>query len=238
MRLGEFDPPGCRPTTRSRDRRDPWSDGEKSKALARKVTQESIVLLKNEGGLLPLDKASVKSHRGDRPAGNRRVSSTGTRGIPPYTVTPLEGIPQQGAGPASTCSTWRITATTSDASNLRRIRRGPCFRGKQPHLQRAIGRGCPPSEGKEAVDRKAIELEQAQTPTGRPREAGQSQNHRGPDFQLSIPMSAVQQTPRPFSTWALQPGGRQRLGRRAVRRLQSGRRLVARGSNRWTICPP
>jgi len=39
---------------------EPWFS-EKNKALARKVTQESIVLLKNDGNLLPLDKSKLRS---------------------------------------------------------------------------------------------------------------------------------------------------------------------------------
>jgi len=38
----------------------PW-ERESSRALARLATDESIVLLKNEGGLLPLDRTKVKT---------------------------------------------------------------------------------------------------------------------------------------------------------------------------------
>ena len=46
MRLGEFDPPEMVPYSKIAGTEEPWY-GEKNKALARKATQESIVLLKN-----------------------------------------------------------------------------------------------------------------------------------------------------------------------------------------------
>jgi beta-glucosidase len=60
MRLGEFDPPEMVPYSKISGSEEPWY-GEKNKALARRATQESIVLLKNTDRLLPLDKSSVKS---------------------------------------------------------------------------------------------------------------------------------------------------------------------------------
>src|SRR5271157_5064332 len=60
MRLGEFDPPEMSPYNNIAGTEEPWF-GEKNKALARKVTQESIVLLKNSDSLLPLDKNKLRS---------------------------------------------------------------------------------------------------------------------------------------------------------------------------------
>jgi len=89
MRLGLFDPPQMVPYTDVGDV-EPWNT-EKHRSLAREVTKKSIVLLKNDGGLLPLDDKSIK-----------RIAVIGKRaeevlpdwygGDSPYKVTPLEGI--------------------------------------------------------------------------------------------------------------------------------------------------
>jgi beta-glucosidase len=58
FRLGEFDPPA----------RDPWKDlspdiinGLRNRSLALEAARESVVLLKNDGGLLPLDARTLRS---------------------------------------------------------------------------------------------------------------------------------------------------------------------------------
>ena len=161
MRLGEFDPPEMVPYSNIAGTEEPWY-GEKNKALARKVTQESIVLLKNDGGLLPLDKAHVKSIAVIGPAGND-VFIDWYAGIPPYTVTPLEGI-RNKVGPGVRVRYLADNSNNSDASNLAAESDvAIVFVGNNPTCNGGFGRGCPPSEGKESVDRKAIELEQAQT---------------------------------------------------------------------------
>lgn len=68
---------------------------ETHQALARKVTAESVVLLKNEGGLLPLPLEEIRS-------GRKKLAVIGPlgdvwykgwySGQPPYGVTPLEGV--------------------------------------------------------------------------------------------------------------------------------------------------
>ena len=60
MRLGEFDPPALVPFSKITGKEEPWY-GLKHKALARTVTQKSIVLLKNDKNLLPLNKLTTKS---------------------------------------------------------------------------------------------------------------------------------------------------------------------------------
>src|SRR5208283_2123814 len=94
---------------------EPWYS-DKSKALARKATQESIVLLKNAGGLLPLDKASVKSIAVIGPGAND-VYVDWYGGIPPYTVTPLEGI-RNKVGPGVRVRYIADNSNNSDATNL------------------------------------------------------------------------------------------------------------------------
>ena len=88
---------------------DPWL-WAKNKALARKVAEESIVLLKNEGHLLPLDAKQVKSIAVIGPLADK-VALDWYSGTPPYTVTPVEGIRERvGATVAVQCrrtTIWR-----------------------------------------------------------------------------------------------------------------------------------
>ena len=63
-------------------------------ALARELAEESVVLLKNEGDVLPLDAARIKSIAVIGPnAAECRLGGGGSSYLkPPYRVTPLEGI--------------------------------------------------------------------------------------------------------------------------------------------------
>src|ERR1700730_9540132 len=97
IRLGLLDPPSLVPySTIGSEPEDPWLT-EKHKAIARLVTQESIVLLKNSKSLLPLDRHSLKSIAVIGPRANE-VLLDWYSGTPPYRVTALEGI-KSGAGP-------------------------------------------------------------------------------------------------------------------------------------------
>jgi beta-glucosidase len=84
-------------------------------------------------------------------------------GIPPYTVTPLEGI-RNKVGPGVRVRYLADNSNNNSAANLAAESDvAIVFVGNNPTCNGPFGRGCPPSEGKESVDRKAIELEQAQT---------------------------------------------------------------------------
>jgi beta-glucosidase len=69
---------------------DPWL-WPRNKALARKVTDKSIVLLKNEGNLLPLKAAEVKRIAVIGPLADK-VALDWYSGTPPFAITPLAGI--------------------------------------------------------------------------------------------------------------------------------------------------
>lgn len=66
----------------------------KHKALALRVAQESIVLLKNENGLLPLDKTKIKKLAIVGPHAERAITGGGGSSFvsPYYAVSPLEGL--------------------------------------------------------------------------------------------------------------------------------------------------
>jgi beta-glucosidase len=164
MRLGEFDPPGMSPWEKISGDEEPWFS-EKNKALARKVTQESIVLLKNaplkdSGNLLPLDKDKLHSIAVIGPYGDN-VLMDWYSGMLPYSVTPLEGI-RSAVGPSvrvryAPDNTHNFAANLAAESDVAIV-----FVGNHPYCNDRFG-SCPlPSEGKEAVDRKAIDLDPAQ----------------------------------------------------------------------------
>jgi beta-glucosidase len=157
IRLGLLDPPSQVPYTTIRGTEDPWTS-EKHKATARLVTQESIVLLKNDQHLLPLNKDALKSIALIGPHINE-VLLDWYSGTPPYTVTPLEGIKNK-VGPGTALR----TALNNDGDRAVRIASASdvavVIIGNHP----TCGAGwnqCPtPSDGKEAIDRKSITLEE------------------------------------------------------------------------------
>jgi beta-glucosidase len=88
FRLGEFDPFNSVPYSKIPP--GVINDAE-HRALALKVAQESIVLLQNRGGLLPLDKTKVKSIAVIGPLADRIVLNN-YNGKTGETVTALQGI--------------------------------------------------------------------------------------------------------------------------------------------------
>ncbi len=160
MRLGEFDPPEMVPYSKISGTEEPWFS-EKNKALARKVTQESVVLLKNSDNLLPLDKTKLRSIAVIGPYGDN-VLLDWYAGIPPYTVTPLEGI-RNKVGPNVRVRYMPDNSNNSGAANLAAESDvAIVFVGNHPTCNGPFGRCALPNEGKEAIDRKAIDLDQAQ----------------------------------------------------------------------------
>lgn len=88
FRLGDFDPPVMVPYSKI-----PMSvvDSPKHRELAREVARQSIVLLKNENRLLPLDKNNIRSIAVIGP--NADVCQFGGyTGKYSYAVTPLQGM--------------------------------------------------------------------------------------------------------------------------------------------------
>jgi beta-glucosidase len=136
---------------------DPWL-WEKNKALARKVTDESIVLLKNEGHLLPLDAKQVKSIAVIGPLADK-VALDWYSGTPPYTVTPLAGIKERVGAAVSV-----QMATGSDLAEAAALAKQAdvaiVIIGNHPTCDAGWAK-CPlPSDGKEAIDRKTLTLAQ------------------------------------------------------------------------------
>jgi beta-glucosidase len=96
IRLGLLDPPELVADSKIKGPTPAW-DKEEHKALARKITQESIVLLKNEQQLLPLDWTKLKSVAVIGPYADQ-VALDWYSGTPPYAVSPLDGIKSKLSG--------------------------------------------------------------------------------------------------------------------------------------------
>jgi beta-glucosidase len=158
IRLGLLDPPERVPYSRIGGGAEPWL-GEEHEALAREVTRESIVLLKNEGLLLPLDPATVKSVAVLGPRADA-VLLDWYSGTPPYTVTPLDALRSRLGAKAVTYvagDQGEAAARAARAADVALV-----FVGNHPTCN-AGWEQCPePGEGKEAVDRKDVALAPAQ----------------------------------------------------------------------------
>jgi len=159
LKLGLLDPPGDNPYANigRASEPEPWLS-EEHKALARRVTQESIVLLKNSKNLLPLDKTSLKSIAVIGPRANK-VLLDWYSGLPPYTVTPLEGIINKVVpGVAVNFVTNNDNgaavklAKSSDVAIV-------CVGNHPTGDVTNWGKVALPSYGREAVDRQSITLE-------------------------------------------------------------------------------
>jgi beta-glucosidase len=157
IKLGLLDPSSMVPYASIKDGEEPWLT-EKNKNFAREVTQKSIVLLKNENDFLPLDKSKINSLAIIGPYANQ-VLLDWYSGTPPYTVSILEGIKSKVGSSVSV--QW---TTGNDADSVTKLAKGSDYVimvvGNHPWCN-APWAQCPvPSDGREAVDRKTIYLEQ------------------------------------------------------------------------------
>jgi beta-glucosidase len=161
IRLGLLDPPAQDPYSHiGRDGEpEPWNT-PKHQAAARRVAQKSIVLLKNEGRLLPLDTTKIKSIAVIGPSASE-VFLDWYSGTPPYTVSPLDGI-RDGAGSGvhvvfAASNTNELAVTAARLADVAIV----CV-GNHPTCNAPYGK-CPcQSDGKEGIDRRSITLEQEQ----------------------------------------------------------------------------
>jgi beta-glucosidase len=158
IRLGMLDPAERVPySTIGQEEIDPW-DTEKHRSLARLVMQKSVVLLKNTQGFLPLNKTKEQKIAVIGKFADQ-VALDWYSGTPPYTVSALEGI-RNKVGDAATvvsCDGTDIPVAVEMAksSDIVILCVGNHPTGNAPWLK------CPqPTDGKEAVDRKSIALEQ------------------------------------------------------------------------------
>ena len=166
LRLGMLDPNDSVPYARigsgevvkgATPGQDPWW-WEKHKALARKVTDESIVLLRNEQNMLPLTPGKVRSLAVIGPLADR-VALDWYSGTPPFAVTPLAGIrARAGVGVNVTYSDGSDVAQAAAIAEKAEV--AVVIIGNHPTCDAGWAK-CPlASDGKEAMDRKSLTLGQ------------------------------------------------------------------------------
>jgi beta-glucosidase len=157
LRLGLLDPPARVPYAKIGEGPEPWTT-EEHKSLARLVTQKSLVLLKNSKNLLPLDRTRLKSIAVIGPRADE-ILLDWYSGTPPYTVTPLRGI-REKVGPNVRVDYAKDDENDAASKAARAADVAVVIVGNHPTCD-AGWEQCPvQSDGKEAVDRRSITLEQ------------------------------------------------------------------------------
>jgi beta-glucosidase len=136
----------------------PWTKPE-SHDLAYQATVKSIVLLKNEGKILPVQKDQIKTVAVIGPSANMVISDW-YGGKPPYTVSALQGI-RKAAGDnievlfaqSNKADSAVIAAKKADIAIV-------CIGNDPLGHNVGWGKNYVPGEGREDVDRQAITIEQ------------------------------------------------------------------------------
>jgi len=167
-----LDPPEMVPYAKIKDGPEPWNE-EKDRAISKRIALESVVLLKNDSNLLPLNKAAIKSIAVIGLLADS-VHWDWYGGTPPYAVTPLKGI-TDAAGPsvkinyaASELGNAAIHAASSSDVAVVVVGNDPTCGPDMGHdwHDTVDGGGtlaCTvPSDGREGRDRESITLEQEQ----------------------------------------------------------------------------
>ena len=160
IRLGLLDPSERVPySSIGKDPNDPWLS-EKHKAVALRATQESIVLLKNSANTLPLDKKSLNSIAVIGPRANQ-VLLDWYSGTPPYAISPLEGI-RSAVGDSVKVNYAANNDNDMAVKAARESDVAVVVVGNHPNggYDTVWAKVSVASEGREAVDRQSITLEQ------------------------------------------------------------------------------
>jgi beta-glucosidase len=159
IKLGQLDPPELVPyqSIGVTDTIEPWNKNAHRQA-ALEITRKSIVLLKNSNNALPLKKDKLKSIAVIG-ADADSVLLDWYSGTPPYTISPLEGI-RKKVGDRVKVEFARDNSYNRAIEIAANSDVAIVVVGNHP-TGNAGWAMCPvPSDGKEAVDRKAIILEQ------------------------------------------------------------------------------
>jgi len=136
----------------------PWTKPE-ARELVRKATEESVVLLKNEKMILPIQKDKIRSIAVIGPSANSVISDWYS-GTPPYRVSILQGI-KKAAGEnviirfaaSNKADSAVIAAKSSDIAIV-------CIGNHPLSYGLGWGQNQVASDGREDVDRQAISTEQ------------------------------------------------------------------------------
>ncbi|HET7102664.1 MAG TPA: glycoside hydrolase family 3 C-terminal domain-containing protein [Terracidiphilus sp.] len=160
LRLGEMDPPGVdhyAEIGRKLDGEPPPWQRESSRELARKATDESIVLLKNENNTLPLDKSRLKTIVVIGPW-TGQVLLDWYSGTPQHAVTILDGI-REAVGKDTQVLYSDGSDEAESAALARKADVAIVVVGNHPECNSGWDQCPTPSNGKEDVDRKTVSLE-------------------------------------------------------------------------------
>jgi beta-glucosidase len=167
FRLGLLNPPAMAPFTKLKGTPDPVNSAAHND-VARQVARESIVLLKNANGLLPLDRLALKQAAVIGKLAEA-VLPDFYGGLPPYTSTPLDAIKSR-VGPQATVD-YAVDNTGGRAVEIARAtdlaivvvgNHPTCNRTPTELIQSLMSykRCAVPGEGMESSDRSSLELEQ------------------------------------------------------------------------------
>ncbi len=136
----------------------PWTKQE-AHDLALKATEKSIVLLKNENDLLPIEMEKIKSIAVIGPSANSVISDWYS-GTPPYKISILQGIKNTTGGKviirfaaSNKADSAVIAAKESDIAIV-------CIGNNPLSYGLGWGQNHVASDGREDVDRQAITIEQ------------------------------------------------------------------------------
>ena len=162
IHLGLLDPPALVPYTSivaKEGQPEPWNTEEHHR-VAQEITEKSIVLLKNSANLLPLNKSAMHSMAVLGPRADE-VDLDWYSGTPPEVVTPLAGIKKlAGAGVTVNYAKGDDINQAVAAAKMSDV--AVVFIGNHPTCN-AGWNHCPdPGEGKEAIDRKTLNIDPAQ----------------------------------------------------------------------------
>lgn len=143
---------------------EPWDDPA-TKDFVREVTRKSIVLLKNDG-LLPLDANHLKNIAVVGPLANT-VLPDWYSGTPPYTIPPRDGIEAHGRSgvprvPDKFGVKWVADLSDTAVEAARQCDVAVICVGNHPESNASWEILTEPSDGKEGVDRKSLDLPPAQ----------------------------------------------------------------------------
>jgi beta-glucosidase len=172
IRLGLLDPPETVPYSKIKDSPEPWNT-DRDRDISKKMALESVVLLKNDNNLLPLDKHAIHSIAVVGPLADS-VHWDWYGGTPPYTVTPLAGI-KAALGPDVKINYAEnelgdaaiFAAKNSDAAVVVIGNDPTCGPDMAHDWYKTVDGGgtlaCTvPSDGREGRDRESIDLAQEQ----------------------------------------------------------------------------
>ncbi len=160
LKLGLLDETQENPYSRIgvKDTIDPWTKPE-VKQFVREVTAKSVVLLKNKNNVLPLDLKKVKSIAVIGPRADE-VLLDWYSGTPPYRVSPLQGI-KNACGPGTKVIYTDENRMDEAVKAAKSADVAIVVVGNNPVGAVNEWKVSPvPSDGKEAVDRKSLSLEQ------------------------------------------------------------------------------